>query len=38
MGILIVIILFAIIGFSFYKYVKRMKDKKVDKPHCGACE
>lgn len=37
-GIGIVIVFFSIIVFSFYRYVKKMKNKKVETPHCGGCD
>lgn len=38
LGIGITIAFFAVIIFSFKKYMKRMKNKKVEVPHCGGCD
>jgi hypothetical protein len=38
MGILIVIGMLTVFAMGLYKYVQYMRDKKVNKPHCGACK
>ncbi len=36
-GIGITFLLFGLMVFALYKYAKKMKNKKIEVPHCGAC-